>query len=365
MVDLINTSWKNLEEILLQKKIVCYGAGEKFKEFMELVEDQNVNFIIEACIDRNADILNKEKDDAKYITFEKFIASDITFDCIIITNSKNCLEIFNLIDREPRFDEKYCLFFDLIEIDDREENNTEQCNLTDSTINNIPKIIHYCWFGGNEMPQEYIDYMESWKRFCPEYKIMRWDENNYDITKNKYMYDAYKEKKWAFVSDYARLDVLYNYGGIYLDTDVELLRPLDNLLSYDFVSGFESYKYVNTGLLAGAKKGCSLIEDTIDLYDKLSFYNDDGSLNMTPCVVYQAKILSKHGFKMNGRTQLMNNMKIFPRTYFSPYCLHLQGEKLIKENSYSIHHYGASWNYKYKKEQQDSMEIINKRMRYI
>ena len=95
----------------------------------------------------------------------------------------------------------------------------------------IPKVIHYCWFGGNPLPEEAKRCIESWKKYCPDYKIIEWNENNYDVNSNEYMKSAYKEKKWAFVSDYARIDVVYKYGGIYMDTDVELVKGLDNLLN--------------------------------------------------------------------------------------------------------------------------------------
>ena len=91
----------------------------------------------------------------------------------------------------------------------------------------IPKIIHYCWFGGKEKPKDVLDCIASWKKYCPDYKIIEWNETNYDVHKNQYMSDAYKERKWAFVSDYARIDVVYTYGGIYLDTDVEVIKPLN------------------------------------------------------------------------------------------------------------------------------------------
>ena len=104
----------------------------------------------------------------------------------------------------------------------------------------IPKVIHYCWFGKNELPEDAKRCIASWKKFCPDYEIIEWNETNYDVRKNKYMSDAYDEKKWAFVSDYARIDIIYNYGGIYLDTDVELLRPLDELLKDKMFCGWES-----------------------------------------------------------------------------------------------------------------------------
>ena len=104
----------------------------------------------------------------------------------------------------------------------------------------IPKIIHYCWFGGAELPEKDRKCIESWKKFCPDYQIIEWNENNYDVTKNTYMYQAYQAKKWGFVPDYARLDIIYQHGGIYLDTDVELVKNLDSLLENDAFMGFVS-----------------------------------------------------------------------------------------------------------------------------
>ena len=118
----------------------------------------------------------------------------------------------------------------------------------------IPKVIHYCWFGGNPIPEKDRRYIEGWKEKCPDYEIIEWNERNYDVSKNKYMAQAYEEKKWGFVSDYARLDLVYQYGGIYFDTDVELLKPLDNLLELEMFCGFESTKYVNFGIGFGAEK---------------------------------------------------------------------------------------------------------------
>ena len=125
----------------------------------------------------------------------------------------------------------------------------------------IPKIIHYCWFGGNEIPENDKKCIESWKKYCPDYKIIRWDESNYDYKKNSYMREAYEAKKWGFVPDYARLDIIYNYGGIYLDTDVELLKSLDEILDCEGFFGFESENLVNLGLGFGAVKGNEIIRD--------------------------------------------------------------------------------------------------------
>lgn len=120
--------------------------------------------------------------------------------------------------------------------------------------NMIPKIIHYCWFGGKPLPDEVKYYISTWQKYCPDYEIKEWNESNFDVNQNQYCREAYETKKWAFVSDYARLKILYEYGGIYMDTDVEVCKPLDHLASYGFWSGFESESQIQTrnyGFLSG------------------------------------------------------------------------------------------------------------------
>ena len=142
----------------------------------------------------------------------------------------------------------------------------------------IPKVIHYCWFGGNEMPAAYKKYMESWKRYCPDYEIKLWNEQNFDFSDNLYARQAYEQKKWAFVSDYARLKIIYEFGGIYLDTDVEIIRPLDDLLELKGFLGFQDNKEIATGLGFGAEKGNPVIKAMLADYADAAFILPDGLL---------------------------------------------------------------------------------------
>lgn len=219
----------------------------------------------------------------------------------------------------------------------------------------IPKIIHYCWFGGNSEPIEVKKCIESWKKYLPEYKIIRWDESNYDVHKNKYMSDAYKEKKWAFVSDYCRLDVIYNYGGIYLDTDVEVIKSFDSLLNESMFCGFESrdpiylgkskkIEYsVNLGLGYGAIEGHHILKEILDLYEELSFYKEDGSLNLIACPRYQTMILKRHGLIPNNKTQRLSSFIAYSPEYFCPQSNITDKMLYLTENTYSIHHFTVSW----------------------
>ena len=220
----------------------------------------------------------------------------------------------------------------------------------------IPKVIHYCWFGKSELPEDAQKCIASWKKFCPDYEIIEWNETNYDVRKNKYMSDAYDEKKWAFVSDYARIDIIYNYGGIYLDTDVELLRPLDELLKDKMFCGWESRdpildekrityeNSVNLGLGFGAEKNNIALKDILDLYEKLNFINEDGSLNLMACPHYQTEILKQYGLDDSQRTyqKLKDEIIVYPESYFSPKSM-TTGKITLTDETYSIHHFSGTW----------------------
>lgn len=207
----------------------------------------------------------------------------------------------------------------------------------------IPKVIHYCWFGKGKKNDLFYKCLESWKKYCPDYKIFEWNEENYKRFNNDYVKDAYKEKKWAFVSDYVRLDVIYKYGGIYLDTDVELIRTLDKLLSLHAFIGVESYDLkINTGLGFGAEKNNENIKRLRDMYDEISFYESNGELNLTPCPEYVTSYFERLGYKKNNRNQLINGVSIFSSQVFSPYNYD-NGRMEIDTKTFSIHWYNASW----------------------
>lgn len=219
----------------------------------------------------------------------------------------------------------------------------------------IPKIIHYCWFGRNPKPEFVIKYIKTWHDFMPNYEIKEWNEDNYDITKCQYMADAYKEKKWAFVSDYARIDVIYQNGGIYLDTDVEVVKNFDDLLQEDLFCGFESrdplmdkYKMnyeesVNLGLGYGAIKGHKALKDILDLYNDLSFYNKDGSLNLLACPHYQTEILMRYGLIPNRQTQRFDGGIAYSPEYFCPQSNITDKMICLTPKTYSIHHFSGTW----------------------
>lgn len=206
----------------------------------------------------------------------------------------------------------------------------------------IPKKIHYCWFGGNPLPKKDRKCIESWKKYCPDYEIIEWNESNYDLNKNRYMADAYKERKWGFVPDYARFDIIYNHGGFYLDTDVELIKSLDILRENHAYMGFEGEIWVNGGIGFGAEEGHSVIKGLRDIYDSLSFYQNDGTLNLKPSPYYITDYLESIGLVRDNSEQIINGLHIYPTDYFA--AKDYDTGKIYKtSNTISIHQYNASW----------------------
>lgn len=210
----------------------------------------------------------------------------------------------------------------------------------------IPKKIHYCWVGGAPLTPLAEKCIESWKKCCPDYEIIRWDENNYDFKKNKYMRQAYEQKKWGFVPDYARLDIIYQNGGIYLDTDVELLKSFDELLNDSFFCGVEEQNKnritVAFGLGFGAEKGHPILRELMQEYEKINFINADGTLNVVASPIYQTDFLTKRGLINTDEIQKIEDITIYPKEYFNPMDLNT-GKIVLKEKTISIHHYAGSW----------------------
>ena len=223
----------------------------------------------------------------------------------------------------------------------------------------IPKKIHYFWVGGNPMPEKNKACVTSWKKFCPDYEIIEWNESNYDFSVCAYMAQAYESRLWGFVPDYARLDIIYREGGIYLDTDVELLKSLDSLLSCKAFFGFENPSSVAPGLGFGAEPGNEILKQMRDSYHSFSFYKEDGTPNLIPSPVYATKILTSYGLKPNGKRQSVHGIELFPAEYFAPLC-YTDGRLKVTENTFSVHWYQASWHTPKQKKRIRRIQKINR-----
>ena len=212
----------------------------------------------------------------------------------------------------------------------------------------VPKVIHYCWFGNGKMPKLAQKCIKSWRKYCPDYEIICWNEENFDVTQNRYMREAYEAKKWAFVSDFARLKVVYDHGGIYLDTDVEILKPIDELLESNGFFGFDEKGLVCTGLGFGAEAGNEIVNAFLKDYDDIPFLLPDGSLDMTPCPNRNTDALKRLGMDTENNDQTFMGARFLPCEYLCP-MEYYTGKKNITKHTYSIHHYCASWTSKVSK----------------
>lgn len=218
----------------------------------------------------------------------------------------------------------------------------------------IPKIIHYCWFGRNPLPPLAQKCIESWKKYLPNYEIKEWNEDNFDVNMIPFTKEAYAAKKYAFVSDFARYFILNRYGGIYFDTDVEIIKPLDDVLDLGSFMGFErnpcfwEEALVNPGLGLAMQPNSKLVHDILDLYLKMHFVLPDGSYNTKKTVVhYTTEVLWKHGLKDISGIQKLPEVTLYPSDYFAPIDF-VTGHLKVTKNTRTVHRYMASW-----KEQQN------------
>lgn len=208
----------------------------------------------------------------------------------------------------------------------------------------IPKIIHYCWFGNKEMPRLAKKCLKSWKKYCPDYEIKLWNESNFDLNVNQYVREAYEAKKWAFITDYARLYIVYHYGGIYLDTDVELIKSLDSLLENEAFFGIEATpnKCIATGLGFGAEKENIMVKEIMDQYSNLPFKLANGTFDETPCPDRNTLVFKKYGYTGVDECQMINGAKVLATEYMCPKNLKT-GRVNLTDCTLSIHHYDGSW----------------------
>ncbi|MBD5435325.1 MAG: glycosyl transferase [Treponema sp.] len=228
----------------------------------------------------------------------------------------------------------------------------------------IPKIIHYCWFGGKQLPELAQKCIASWKKFLPNYEIIEWNEGNYDVRKIPYTAQAYDAGKYAFVSDYARFDILYRHGGVYFDTDVEVIRPLDGILARGAFAGVESADHpsrvLNAGLGLASPAASPVYREILDSYETASFLNDDGSMNLTTVVERVSGIFRRHGLSDKNEIQQVAGITVYPAEYFCPKDFET-GALHITENTYSIHWFDGSWVSEYDKQLQNQIQKIYKK----
>jgi len=339
-----NCSLKQFKCTAQNKNIVCFGAGNYLHEFIRQCDIKSrIRFIIDNNEKLWNTFINIDGQNIKIISLENAIKQLKSDDILLITAYINAgLEFYKIIEENKvlEHNETYWAYFIINSTENKKENLPKlniNFKLTEEML--IPKVIHYCWFGKNPIPEEFQKYIAGWKEKCPDFEIVKWDESNYDVLKNKFMKQAYDAKVWGFVPDYARKDIIYEYGGIYLDTDVEVIKNLEDLLYQDGFCGFE-WNHINFGLGFGAKKNLPILKILRDIYDNMEFdINKRNTITGPSC---ETKGLNKYGVKLNGNYQIIENLTIYPTEVLSGAHIYT-GDPLITNNTYTVHHYAASW----------------------
>ncbi len=218
----------------------------------------------------------------------------------------------------------------------------------------IPKIIHYCWFGRGPLPELAQKCIASWRKYLPDYEIKEWNEDNFDVNIIPYTAEAYAARKYAFVSDYARFWVLYKYGGLYFDTDVEVIRPLDDIIARGNFMGFEtdprpqqgvdaSEASINPGLGLGVAPGLGVIKKLLEVYDGLHFVHEENMRNQITVVHITTQLLLENGLRnVEGIQRIADDLYIYPSEYFCPINV-TTGRIHVERNTRTIHHYAGTW----------------------
>ena len=233
----------------------------------------------------------------------------------------------------------------------------------------IPKVIRYCWFGGKPLPLYAIKCIESWRKFFPDYVIKEWNESNFNVDIIPYTHEAYQASKYAFVSDYARFWILYNYGGVYFDTDVEVVKDMRDLIARGNYLGKEAgvplfrfgknFTCINPGLGMAVSPKNDLLKAALDIYAASHFINDDGTFNTKTIVTITTELLIDRGYLSQEGMQEIDGWYLYPEDFFCPKNYYT-GECLLTNNTYSIHHYDASWKTKKEKLKKRIIKILGR-----
>ena len=303
----------------LYSHIDCFIDTDKRKKGQKIYID---NYIYEI---KNTDYLEENKDNQ----------------IILITNSKYS-KVLEFLDNIQTLESTDGYIVPIMQLHEIEENNN--CIIIEKKYKTqlIPKKIHYCWFGKKEMPQFLCSCSNSWREKCPDYEIIEWNEDNYDINRHEFTKEAYTNGKYGFVTDVARLDILYENGGIYLDTDVTLLKNLDNCLYQEGFIGTEKWGNINSGGGCGFMKEQAMLKKLIDYRENFQFMMSDGSLNIETNGVYESKPFLDAGFRPDNTLQEIEGVTIYPSYVNHPYD-YMSCETHLRNATMSVHHFFGGW----------------------
>lgn len=353
-----NVTFKQFAQIIKKenKKILIWGIGTFFQTCMPyLLKEYQLDSFLCGLIDGDKSKWNRKVAvNGTEFTVQPPAVLKRESHCALLITSSYFAGIIDFADSlETVQDIKY--FIAPLMFRGHLENEFEKYKCGEQQI---PKVIHYCWFGKKEIPEKNKRCIESWKKYCPDYEIMEWNETNYDLKKNRYMYQAYQMKKYGYVPDYARIDLLYQHGGIYFDTDVELIKNIDELLYLQGFASFEEYPMVNFGGGSGSIRGLKILKDILEYRERIDFIGRNGECNLLTCGYYETVPLLEQGLKPDNTVQHVKGLTILTSDYF-----HVKSsvtkEIHIKEKTMGIHDFDWSWvTERQKQEQSRTSEIV-------
>lgn len=326
-----------------KRPIVIIGAGKNAKEILD-----SKNWDIRFAIDSNADSIREISYNNGLImpvyNWEKGVSKIGTDDIILITPSDYTELLDKLFSYKSLRSNKLYLYIIMKALQwdkEREIASSVPYDISCVGETKIPKIIHYFWFSGDPFPEKVQKCIDSWKKFCPDYEIRGWNLDNYH-TDNEFCNEALKHRDWAFASDFGRCDVLYRYGGIYLDTDVELVRNFDNLLFDEGFMCFESKLGIDPGSGMGSIQGHDIMREIREKYYNVKYINEDGTVNHPHIIRMYTDVLEEYGLILNAEYQQIRGFAIYPPLVMSPYS-YMTGRLQPYDKTYSIHHWVSAW----------------------
>lgn len=341
MVRLYNLNIAQLKEYIKNRNIYCFGCGIQGKRAAMFLENWGILEQLKGYIDNN-----KEKVGTKVCienrTYPVYsldkLEESLTSDDLILVTCLNYKSVYEQLEMVQEIESKYIALDEVAE---------EQLMVSDynhvvheSKKPLIPKKIHYTWLGA-DMPPNLRKNIEHWKQLCPDYEFYEWNDRNYDVSVNQYMNQAYERKMWGFVSDYMRLDIIYKYGGIYLDTDIEMIRKPDDLLYQQCFGCVDASLVMNLGSGFGAAPQADIIRELRDYYNDIPFVKENGSIDNTSCNSHSHNVLKKHGVRINDELQNVHGMNIYPMI-FQGACQYTRKRK-VTDKTYWIHYGNMSW----------------------
>jgi hypothetical protein len=327
-----------------KKNIVMFGAGVIGQiTTPEILKEYDVFQFIDCYIDNDERKWNSViqiNDQLLSINAPDYLAG-CSENTVILVNISRYAEVLEQIEKMECTKNMLCYIMPMMCIHNLCKTKSDgNAILLNKAV--IPKKIHYMWLGRKKIPYTLERCIESWRKYCSDYEIIEWNEDNYDLTRHLYMTQAYENVAYGFVPDYARIDILYQEGGIYMDTDVELIKNIDDMLYQEAFCGVEKWQVVNFGGCSGAVRGHPMLQKFLSMRKNIRFIDSKGNLNKNTCGFYDTQVILDEGYIMNGKTQYVNGINVYAYDYFHPYD-YMSGESNITTHTYSIHHFNGGW----------------------